>query len=434
VFVPEFVWILLQLVLQLFIVLLLELMLIRLLMLEQFIVLLSRLERPVMNHRSFVRLGVGLAVSMAVAAIGAANVISATPRSPRAYDLAARVPVTLGALDLPARGTLPRATNGMLVSFTKTFSASESGDVAAAIAIGTGSASHYGLSIPKATAVHLTDVVVGQGRDLVFAGSYLDAGEPERLAYFARAPLQAMLSQDVTEHLHNFIATRSGRNVIDLGDFTPMKVCTVGDGSIWAFGQEWPEEVEKAADRVDYSVIRHYNTSGGLLGDYVSRRSVAPMGMPNYHPRVSDGGAAFLECGEDGEVALFAARSPLGSGGFLLAVKQGTASSFSELITRLPGRFVSPTGFAIGNGLFVSFASNTPAAGEPEKRGFTLARWWKADPIGLYELVTTTGRPTWVSVPTDNYGALLGHDGRDLLHTPSMAKHNGEVRVTRIQR
>ena len=189
----------------------------------------------------------------------------------------------------------------------------------------------------------------------------------------------------------------------------------------------------EAGPKDDYPLLRHYGGEGQLLGAELNRSSMAHGAMPNYHPRVSDGAAAFLDCSAEG-VGLFAARGPLGSAGFILALKRNVAAPLASVVTRMPEESPYPTGFVYvaNTRVFVSVAVDQ-AQPHRTQPWYTRARWWKAAPAGTYEVVTQGGRATWIPVTADDPdGVLIGHEGNHVVRVRKASSASPTVSIARV--
>jgi hypothetical protein len=71
-------------------------------------------------------------------------------------------------------------------------------------------------------------------------------------------------------------ATGHTVQAIQLGDFSPQQVCTASDGTVWVLGynQGSNDSAEDSAE-ADTNILRHYDFANGLLGGYVSLRSLS---------------------------------------------------------------------------------------------------------------------------------------------------------------
>jgi len=67
-------------------------------------------------------------------------------------------------------------------------------------------------------------------------------------------------------------ATGHTVQVIQLGDFSPQQVCAASDGTVWALGYNQRSNDSAEADT---NILRHYDFANGLLGGYVSLRSLS---------------------------------------------------------------------------------------------------------------------------------------------------------------
>ncbi|HUK18064.1 MAG TPA: hypothetical protein VLW65_16680 [Bryobacteraceae bacterium] len=153
------------------------------------------------------------------------------------------------------------------------------------------------------------------GRPIVFSLSALQDGKQETVV----APIQAAafvedaaVTADGNIALggsyrrtsdgaaSNFLAEVSlnGNTVfsVDLGDYTPERVCVAPDGSVWTLGQQWPQESGRTPG--DYAMLRRFNTAGALTDSYVPRNLFARAPALNFH-HGANRTAAFLACGTD---------------------------------------------------------------------------------------------------------------------------------------
>jgi hypothetical protein len=103
----------------------------------------------------------------------------------------------------------------------------------------------------------------------------------------------------------NFIAVLdiSGnlKHVEDTQTYTPMRVCSAPDGSIWTFGQDTAAE----ATKVDYAMLQHRTASGKLLDQFLAHSSLHAEMPLNFHDQAPNSNFAAIACGNR-SVAVYA--------------------------------------------------------------------------------------------------------------------------------
>jgi hypothetical protein len=202
--------------------------------------------------------------------------------------------------------------------------------------------------------------------------------------------------------------------MIDLGDYTPTRVCVTGDGLIWTVGEVWSEEFKKEPRR-NYAVVRAYDSSGRLVGRYVPRSSIAKGLAPNYHAMVADGAAAYISCGSE-RVDAYLAMGPRGAGNIWAQIVRDTSAE-TEYVVRNPKGLVM-TGFvADREGVaYASFGEMPSQAGGATTGLASLLklrpRRWFAEPASVFKIDSLSKRPQWAKVAGQTTSSvLLGQDG-----------------------
>ena len=302
--------------------------------------------------------------------------------------------------------------------------------------------SHAWIVYPgKPESIYLTSLKSGQQTNLSLPG-WLDAGSVIRLEAVSLTPsgqvvlagtsLRSTETDDINNFVasptyfertvkgvdvHNFVAEidMQGNTIsqIDLGTYTPERVCTAADGTLWTLGQIWAQEPLNPKLRSgDYSLLRRYNAAGKLVGSYLPQSSILGKEfMRDYHENSRS--PAFLICGND-SVAVYLSAAPLISSVWAEVVLQ--SGEYSQVLVRTP-RQMEATGLALlgTNAGYASFA--------PSMRGGVFPAKWghlPPGPAGLYRLVLGPQYAEWQPIQpadqTELISRLLGHDGTYLVH------------------
>jgi hypothetical protein len=293
--------------------------------------------------------------------------------------------------------TLPIVTNGYLLSFPHWASRqTDPGKGIFLTALADPARQRIPFWISGASSIHLDDGTVTPKGYVLIAGSYLQSQDSTDVQKFSDNPS--------TPEVINFIAELSpGGNLdslYDLQEFTPERVCSTADGSIWVLGQDWPLEQQRK-----YFMLRHYSATGAFIEGYLPQ--IGKLDSPNYRRiKGTSRHAAFLTCGDD-SVGVYLQRS----GGFLWSeVELSSGKVAIRKVTILPNS--APTGVALfGEGVvYASFRSMTK---EQEAVHF-------GPPLGIYKLDISQPQASWQPVGSTAeskiYSTLLGRDGPYLIH------------------
>src|ERR1700733_6501518 len=188
--------------------------------------------------------------------------------------------------------TVPVVTNGYLLSFVRVAQSAPKDVFLMSLADG----SQKNVAV-QAKGV-LTDVGMTMGGNVVFAS------------------LSASVSVDASSSAGPFNASVGGVGglvgsadssgntmfLTDTGVYSPFRVCSSSDGSVWTLGQVLGNEPNPAAIQGDTTnLIRRYTIGGTLRSSYVPRNSLPAQPM-NLAPSGSTFGktvtGAFLSCGD----------------------------------------------------------------------------------------------------------------------------------------
>jgi hypothetical protein len=189
----------------------------------------------------------------------------------------------------------------------------------------------------------------------------------------------------------------------DLNGYTPERVCSAADGSIWTIGQQWQEE----SSGQTYNLVRRYGSDGTLKGTYVPRPILPGIAL-NFHPRGNVFGNsvnnARLSCGTE-SVGVYLGAPLLVW--FEISLNATTAQQWKVL----PLKLVTMTGLELVSsksvyGSFVTGPENANGAGVRQIYKLTLAG---------------NGIATWTPIPgatsvTGGPATLVGRDGTSLVH------------------
>lgn len=167
-----------------------------------------------------------------------------------------------------------------------------------------------------------------------------------------------------------------------LGGFEPEKFCAAGDGTLWALGQDWAAE----AVGEDYKLLRHYDSTGKLLGAFWSRSRIpvpvlALGSRMRWRGQFTRGGE-FLSCGPSSVAAYVGAARTL--------YEAGPAGLTSRHVVPIPNPFAHFVGLALlkSGGVYASFFVRAPGSPPPPKSvvlemrpgAGTSARWTALGP------------------------------------------------------
>jgi hypothetical protein len=287
--------------------------------------------------------------------------------------------------------TFPVLTNNYLVAHARQVNR-KTGNAVFVTSL-TGQKIAFPLSIPGATTIRVEHGTLSPAGHILLAGAYVKSDQfADELNH---APIDAV----------NFIAevdmTGKLLSVRNLGDFTPTRLCAASDGSWWALGEVWPDEI---AGRSSYATLRQYSPDGTLKASYLPRSALVQKTL-NLHEHDAGAQYAFLRCGTSSVGAYIGSGIPGGNFTFV-EVNGGQAQVFTVGHTagsKFPGII---TGIAL---LAPHVAYATFSNG------------------GLYRLVFgPSNAATWTQVPLAASAAaaatnskisfLLGSSGSNLIH------------------
>jgi hypothetical protein len=196
----------------------------------------------------------------------------------------ATLPAPWKQLPLPAftmARAFPIISNGRLLSFPRTL-AMDGSTVITLWDLSSGGSSQLALSAPSLSRITVHAMAITAAQTLLVAGSYEENQDS--------SIRNGLLSFDMLGHLLAFV---------DLGGYTPQRMCTSQDGSIWLVGQAWNQEL--SANGGAYSLLQHYASDMTLESSYLPRTGLPSARTIDLNPpgRVfgHDGTVGFLSCG-----------------------------------------------------------------------------------------------------------------------------------------
>jgi len=259
----------------------------------------------------------------------------------------------------------------------------------------TGQAVSFPVSLPGATTVRVEHASVTPQGHVLLAGAYVTSDN--NADELAQAPLDAV----------NFIAeldmTGKLLSVRNLGNFTPSRVCASQDGSWWALGEVWPDELN---GQTGYATLRQYGPDGTLKGSYLPRSALSQKSL-NLHEHLAGSQYALLRCGTSSIAAYIGSGVP---GGNFVFAEVNAAGGNSQIVS------VGKTAGSKFPGIITGMALLSPHV--------VYATFSKG---GLYQLIlgqSNTG--TWTPVPSSAAASasaqkapisfVLGRDQNSLVH------------------
>lgn len=228
-----------------------------------------------------------------------------------AQQIALQVPARHASYS-PVPGTgLPEFSNGYLIWFPRQLATTnQTSFLLTNVADNT--QRYVELSLDKAAAV-VEDASTTRSGTLLIAGSYVRSGS-----------------------ISNFLGTLDPVGTysvsVDLGVYTPERICSTADGTIWTLGQEWSKEL--AAEPQDYAMLRSYSGDGTLRNYYLNRSALTVVASISLHRLGPPSVPAFLSCGDD-MVGVYIALPGSGSG-YWLEVQPSSGTSRSWTVPIIP--------------------------------------------------------------------------------------------------
>ena len=279
----------------------------------------------------------------------------------------------------------PVIANGYLLSFNRTITPGKSGSIYLT-ALANGQQATVPLQIPGAAKIRIESGTVSTDGTIVVAGSYgLSANSTSDVNFIAKLGLSGSMA-----------------GVFNLLDYTPERVCSESDGSIWTLGQVWADE---DSGNSGYSLLRHYNSSGALVAQYFPRSLMPMQPKVNYHARVAGRNYAFLECGAS-SVAAYVGKGTAGFLWFEVDLNSGTTFAWTV---------AAPVGGVINGIVLLSehtaFASVNTGGLYRLTAGASGATTWTPVPITV---PAASGGTTTIFSGANAISTLLGHDGTNL--------------------
>jgi hypothetical protein len=167
--------------------------------------------------------------------------------------------------------TRPAAANGYLISTARTLTP-ERKDAIALTSLSTGQTQVLPFYLEGAKQIRLESATVTKDGDIVLAGWH------ETSNFLATLDISGTL-----KHLE------------DTGSYTPMRVCSASDGSLWTFGQD-----SKADEtQTDYAMLQRRTAEGKLAGSFLPKNSLHAKKPLNYHNQEPTSNFAALACGDE---------------------------------------------------------------------------------------------------------------------------------------
>ncbi|HEX3683718.1 MAG TPA: hypothetical protein VHU83_14375 [Bryobacteraceae bacterium] len=186
--------------------------------------------------------------------------------------------------------------------------------------------------------------------------------------------------------------------LVNLGDYSPERICGGPDGTVWMLGQRWASEGSVPVP--DYSMLRSYTSAGAAKGSYFERSTLGFSSAINFH-KGERATPAFLACG-DASVGAYIGVPGTGVG-YWAEVQKATGDLRLWTVPVL--RDFRMTGIAL-LGSHAAYASFVSASGERRLyrlglNGNGSASW---NPIALSEDISV------------HFGGLVGRDGNQLVY------------------
>jgi hypothetical protein len=318
-------------------------------------------------------------------------------------EIAKTIPSVFSISD---KTSYPVFSNGYFLSHARTVFPGRS-DVIYLTSEVTGQQTILPFSIPGASATRLERGTVMQDGSIVLAGSFASGLSGPRTIRNLGDPIS-------TTRVTNFMATVSStgqlQSMINLGDFTAERVCSVGDGTIWMFGQMWAEDF-KGRQGKPYQMLRHVDATGTTIAAFLPKSIVTPGPIVNYRPKTASAQAAFLSCNKS-LVVVYVER-PV-NGAIIDEIDIPTGREAYQLIHGPPTSRLSGFTITSDGRYFGSFRPLESSAGV-------------SAPSSLYSLLGTFGVHHWQlagaqSPVSPDFGDLVGLDGQMLVHLVGTAK------------
>jgi hypothetical protein len=300
--------------------------------------------------------------------------------------------------------TLPKIENGYLVSFHRTPTRSGSDPTIVLRALSAGQE----LDLPSFSTnggvpAWIDDVTVTTDQHVLVSGVIQAAAATTSESYFI----------DELDLLGNVVKT------VDTGQYETEKLCAAGDGSVWAFGQDWTAEAKNTA----YNMLRKYSADGQFSQSYFPRQNVK-LALLNLSGRIRPGtsvlpllpnvGRTFLQCAA-GWVGVYVGPAKIW---FQANPTDGSWQSYRAILPK-PSPLI--TGFAALDASNV-YASFRTVARDAVSRRIVPATLQH----GLYRLNLSQGPPmaTWEPVTgtinkphsqSQGFRILVGREGSSLV-------------------